>query len=136
MSVLPSGQVSFQWKNPDFLFKNPDFPLKSDDFIIKQGLAIKMGSRGEVCLVAGSSTAPPSSLAASMKVVTDAEASVEAATSAEYPRAKVGSARDSVDAIRAVMGWNTMYDHRATVITPVSRSIFDGRILISYFEES
>ena len=29
---------------------------------------------------------------------------------------------DAVDAIRAVMGWNTMFDHRATVITPVSRS--------------
>ena len=28
------GQVSFQWKNPDFLLRNPDFPLKDDDFII------------------------------------------------------------------------------------------------------
>ena len=37
------GQVSFQWKNPDFLirnpdflFRNPDFLLKNVDFIIKQ----------------------------------------------------------------------------------------------------
>ena len=29
---------------------------------------------------------------------------------------------DIVDAMRAVMGWNTMFDHRATVITPVSRT--------------
>ena len=27
-------QVSFQWKNPDFLLRNPDFLLKNDDFII------------------------------------------------------------------------------------------------------
>ena len=27
-----------------------------------------------------------------------------------------------MDAIRAGMGWNTMFDHRATVITPVRRS--------------
>ena len=30
-------QVSFQWKNPDFLLKNPDFLLKNVDFIIKTG---------------------------------------------------------------------------------------------------
>ena len=29
------GQVSFQWKNPDFLLRNPDFPLKNVDFITK-----------------------------------------------------------------------------------------------------
>ena len=29
-------QVSFQWKNPDFLSKNPDFLLKNVAFIIKQ----------------------------------------------------------------------------------------------------
>ena len=29
-------QVSFQWKNPDFLLRNPDFRLKNVDFIIKQ----------------------------------------------------------------------------------------------------
>ena len=29
------GQVSFQWKNPDFLSKNPDFLLKNVDSIIK-----------------------------------------------------------------------------------------------------
>ena len=29
-------QVSFQWKNPDFLVKNPDFLLKNVDFVMKQ----------------------------------------------------------------------------------------------------
>ena len=29
------AQVSFQWKNPDFLFKNPDFPFKNPDFLFK-----------------------------------------------------------------------------------------------------
>ena len=28
-------QVSFQWKNPDFLLKNPDFLLKNVDFLLK-----------------------------------------------------------------------------------------------------
>ena len=28
-------QVSFQWKNPDFLFKNPDFLLKNPDFALR-----------------------------------------------------------------------------------------------------
>ena len=32
-------QVSFQWKNPDFLLKNPDFLLKNVDFIIIKGSA-------------------------------------------------------------------------------------------------
>ena len=34
--VVESAQVSFQWKNPDFLLKNPDLLLKNIDFIIKQ----------------------------------------------------------------------------------------------------
>ena len=40
-------EVSFQWKdpdfllkNPDFLFRNPDFLLKNVDFTIKQPPAI------------------------------------------------------------------------------------------------
>ena len=35
-SKLPSSsdEVSFQWKNPNFLLKNPDFLLKNVDFII------------------------------------------------------------------------------------------------------
>ena len=28
----PFMEVSFQWKNPDFLTKNPDFRLKNVDF--------------------------------------------------------------------------------------------------------
>ena len=40
----PSGysQVSFQWKNTDFLLKNVDFLLKNTDFII-QGRSLKAG---------------------------------------------------------------------------------------------
>ena len=29
-----AAEVSFQWKNPDFLLKNPDFLLKNVDFVI------------------------------------------------------------------------------------------------------
>ena len=37
-------EVSFQWKNPDFLFKNPDFLLKNVDFILfKKGRALVDG---------------------------------------------------------------------------------------------
>ena len=28
-------EVSFQWKNPDFLIRNPDFLLKNPDFLLK-----------------------------------------------------------------------------------------------------
>ena len=28
-------QVSFQWKNPDFLLKNPDFLIRNPDFLLK-----------------------------------------------------------------------------------------------------
>ena len=28
-------QVSFRWKNPDFLFKDPDFLLRNPDFLLK-----------------------------------------------------------------------------------------------------
>ena len=29
------GQVSLQWKNPDFLLKNPDFLSRNPDFLLK-----------------------------------------------------------------------------------------------------
>ena len=38
-SLLHKLQVSFQWKNPDFLSKNVDFLSKNVDFIIKTGPA-------------------------------------------------------------------------------------------------
>lgn len=47
---------------------------------------------------------------------------VTASMDAEYPRAQVGQMRDSVEAIRTVMGWNTVWDQRVKVITPVSRT--------------
>ena len=28
-------QVSFQWKNPDFLLRNSDFPIRNSDFLLK-----------------------------------------------------------------------------------------------------
>ena len=28
-------QVSFQWKNPDFLLRNPDFLLRNPDFLLR-----------------------------------------------------------------------------------------------------
>ena len=33
--LILSAQVSFQWKNPDFLFRNPDFLLSNPDFLLK-----------------------------------------------------------------------------------------------------
>ena len=81
---------------------------------------------GAACLVAvaggGDHSPSVSSVAQCTAAVAAAEAAVEAGLEAEYPRAKVGDTRDVVDAIRAVIGWNTMYDGRAFVITPVSRS--------------
>ena len=32
---LQSTEVSFQWKNPDFLSRNPDFLLRNPDFLLK-----------------------------------------------------------------------------------------------------
>ena len=32
---LAEHQVSFQWKNPDFLSKNPDLLLKNPDLLLK-----------------------------------------------------------------------------------------------------
>ena len=34
----PVAQVSFQWKNPDFLFNNPDFLFKNPDFLLKMSI--------------------------------------------------------------------------------------------------
>ena len=90
-----------------------------------QSLTMRM-TDGVACLVATPvGTAPdgaPTTIAASTNIVSEAEQAVEAEVAARYPREKVGASRDVVDALRSVMGWNTMYDHRATVITPVSRS--------------
>ena len=36
MEDMGKKEVSFQWKNPDFLLQNPDFLLKNVDFVIKQ----------------------------------------------------------------------------------------------------
>ena len=88
------------------------------------GLTLRM-QEGAACLVATVGAEPPpqlSTLAACSQLVSGMEAKVEAEVATQYPRATVGENRDAVDAIRAVMGWNTMFDHRATVITPVSRS--------------
>jgi putative isomerase len=90
-------------------------------------LSFTLDKDGSACVVVtslGSSwpAAGASTVADCTKIVAAAEAALNGALEAEYPRSKVGDSRDVVDAIRAVMGWNTMFDHRATVITPVSRS--------------
>lgn len=90
-----------------------------------QSLTMKMIA-GAACLVAAPADTKvdgsPATLMASIKLVSTAEEAVDAEIAARYPRQKVGDFRDVVDALRSVMGWNTMFDHRATVITPVSRS--------------
>ena len=34
-NVVDLAQVSFQWKNPDFLFRNPDLLIRNLDFLLK-----------------------------------------------------------------------------------------------------
>jgi putative isomerase len=88
----------------------------------EQGLLVTFAGAA-ACLVSSSGAEPQlKALEQCRQAVAEAEARVEAELEARYPRSTVGSERDVVDAIRAVMGWNSMYDHRATVITPVSRS--------------
>ena len=53
---------------------------------------------------------------------------------AEYPRSQVGQMRDSVEAIRTVMGWNTVWDQRVKVITPVSRTFGVSRAIVLHCE--
>ena len=47
-TIFPSAapEVSFQWKNPDFLLKNPDFLLTKPDFLLKNVDLITKHSRG------------------------------------------------------------------------------------------
>ena len=40
----------------------------------------------------------------------------------DYPRPKYGRMRDTVEAMRTVIGWNTVWDQRVKVVTPVSRT--------------
>ena len=55
-------------------------------------------------------------------IVAERLAEVTASLDGDYPRAEVGQMRDSAEAIRTVMGWNTVWDQRVKVITPVSRT--------------
>ena len=88
---------------------------------------------GRVCFLAtwnagagaGTATAPatplPSTVAECAIIVAAAAAASDAALHTKY--GAVGTSdRDLVDAIRSVVGWNTMYDPRIKVATPVSRS--------------
>ena len=36
-NVVDLAQVSFQWKNPDFLFRNPDLLIRNPKFLLKNG---------------------------------------------------------------------------------------------------
>ena len=67
VTLGPAGfvqQVSFQWKNPDFLLKNPDFLLKSPDFLFKnldfllKNVGIIMKQAGEISFDCGPAEAP------------------------------------------------------------------------------
>ena len=49
-------------------------------------------------------------------------AEVTASLDGDYPRKEAGQMRDSAEAMRTVMGWNTVWDQRVKVITPVSRT--------------
>ena len=33
--ITTNNQVSFQWKNPDFLLRNPDLLFRNPDFLLK-----------------------------------------------------------------------------------------------------
>ena len=61
-------------------------------------------------------------LAECIAIVRAAERNAEAALAARYPRSLVGTNRDVVDAMRAVIGWNVMWHPTAFVVTPVSRT--------------
>lgn len=86
---------------------------------------------GRVCLVAswGSSAsasasisnALPRTMAECVSVVAAAAAASDASLTARYGKTGTDN-RDLANAIRSVVGWNTMYDPRIKVATPVSRS--------------
>ena len=59
---------------------------------------------------------------AAKAIVTQRLAEVTAKLDRDYPRSTVGQMRDSAEAMRTVMGWNTVWDQRVKVITPVSRT--------------
>ena len=42
----PAPEVSFQWKNPDFLIRNPDFLFRNPDFLLKN---VESNSRRRRC---------------------------------------------------------------------------------------
>lgn len=114
---------------------------------VKSGseIVLTMDGGGAACLVAaaggGGRSPSVTSVAQCTAAVAAAEAAVEAGLEVEYPRAEVGDTRDVVDAIRAVIGWNTMYDGRAFVITPVRQlpksgflgGFLGGRFLAHFF---
>ena len=46
---LDLSEVSFQWKNPDFLFRNPEFLIRNSDFLLKHvDFIIKQADRIEI----------------------------------------------------------------------------------------
>lgn len=47
---------------------------------------------------------------------------VEADFESSFPRSQVGRMRDGAEAMRTVIGWNTVWDQRVKVVTPVSRT--------------
>ena len=53
--------------------------------------------------------------AVAQEIIAQRLGEVTAALDKEYPRAEVGQMRDSAEAIRTVMGWNTVWDQRVKV---------------------
>ena len=69
MRRKPPGEVSAQWKNPDFPLRNPDFLLKNVDFRITQErgwlwiwrhIATYLSSWGVACFLSGATFDWPS----------------------------------------------------------------------------
>ena len=55
-------------------------------------------------------------------IVAEQSQRLVAALDEKYPRARVGRMRDAAEAMRTVIGWNTVWDQRVKVMTPVSRT--------------
>ena len=91
-----------------------------------QELVLSFDGSGLACLVVGGSAAAAAAVTdtAHCAVLMDAAAARhEAAMEADYPSATSGANRHVADALRAVVGWNVMWDPRVKVIAPVSRDM-------------
>mmetsp|Transcript_5970 Transcript_5970/g.14218 ORF Transcript_5970/g.14218 Transcript_5970/m.14218 type:complete len:818 (-) Transcript_5970:126-2579(-) len=84
-------------------------------------LSASFDSSGRVCFTAGG-TETKLSIEDCQNIVSRRQAWYFAGLDVKYPRNKVGKLRDAVEAVRSVVAWNTMWDMRVNVVTPVSRN--------------